>query len=325
MRRHHLSAIVLAIAIALGLAPWATPAPARAAAPCRVTNSATNPPARFSSIGAALVAAEDPADPQAPVTLSFTGRCAETVLIGRTGPTTIVGRRTRATGTPTLDATGTGTAAVVIWSDPVTLRGFTITGGTGVPGLDPSEPASGGGLWIDSSSVTLVDMRVTRNEARGEGGAGGGIEITAALGPFPGGSGAGSRLVLAGRTVIGDNSATYAGGGIRVGPGVTVRITGDARIAKNHADAYGGGIAVDGADGKETTLLLRDRAIVTGNDAGLGGGGIRTEGSVTTRVTAAASIQGNSSTFGGGILVGSDGALELAGSVSGNSASDTGG
>ncbi|MFO1540330.1 MAG: beta strand repeat-containing protein, partial [Chloroflexota bacterium] len=260
-------------------------------------------------------------DDEAALTITFTGTCAERLFIGRLAPTTIVGRRTRTTGTPTLDATGTDGPAISIYARPVTLRGFTVTGGSGTDGGDPAGPAHGGGLYIESSTVTLVDMRITRNETRNDG-HGGGIYASAALGgvgspPSP------ARLVIRGRTVITDNTAAGDGGGIHADPGMTVRVTGSTRIHANHA-TDGGGISITGSDTETTTLLLRDRATVTGNDAS-SGGGIHGTGSLEITIASGASVQTNTASVGGGLYIDDVGRLRLLGLVAGNTATVGGG
>lgn len=312
-------AVTAAVALGATLLP-SVAAPILAGAPCRAVRTSSGTPATTHAAIMDAIGAEP--DDEAALTVTFTGTCAEGLYLSRLGPTTIVGRRTRTTGTPTLDATGTDGPAITVYSRPVTLRGFTVTGGSGANGGDPAGPAHGGGLYIESSTVTLIDMRITRNATRNDG-QGGGIFASAVLGglgspPSP------ARLVIRGRTVITDNTTDAEGGGIHAEPGVTVRVTEDARIHANHA-TFGGGISMTGSDTKTTTLLLRDRATVTDNDASANGGGIHTTGAVGTTIANGASVQTNTASVGGGLYIEDVGSLRLLGLVAGNTASVGGG
>jgi len=311
-------AVTTAAALAVTLLP-SVAAPVRAGAPCRAVRTSVTPATTHASIMDAI-AAED--DDEAALTITFTGTCAESLYISRLGPTTIVGRRTRATGTPTLDATGLDTSAITVYSRPVVLRGFTVTGGSGANGGDPADPAHGGGISIDSSTVTLLAMRITRNATRNDG-HGGGIYAAAAL-PGIGDPPSAARLVIGAGTVIDDNTADGDGGGIHAGPGMTVRVVGNARVHANHAIA-GGGIAMVGSDTKTTTLLLRDTASVTGNDAVTNGGGIHASGAVGTTVGNGASVGTNTANLGGGLYIEDAGTLRVSGIVAGNTATLGGG
>lgn len=86
-RRPATALLVLALVI-----PTAAAAPAAAASPCRVTDTGTGD--RYPSLDAALA----DADPNEPLILTFTGVCREAIFIAREERTTIIGRRTRTTG-----------------------------------------------------------------------------------------------------------------------------------------------------------------------------------------------------------------------------------
>lgn len=301
---------VLAIAaVGMGSAPAA-----HAVAACVVTNTGVKPPTTFNSITSAIAAATDPA---ATLKLSFTGTCAEAVSLARTGSTTITGRSTRSTGTPTLDATGTDAPALAIASGPVTLKGFVVTGGTGKA---TGEGRMGGGIHIESTPVTLTDMRVTGNSVSGAGAKGGGIAMSGVVGPVV--LGLESRLTIGGRTVIDANTSEEDGGGIFIDRGATVRLLGSARVEKNQAGRSGGGISVRvEGEGGSAALVIGSRSRVAENGAQLNGGGIITAGNADVVIEKLASVRSNTAgSGGGGIALGTGGDLDLRGTISGNTA-----
>ena len=293
-RRPATALLVLALVI-----PTAAATPAAAASPCRVTDTGTGD--RYPSLNAALA----DADPNLPLTLSFTGVCREAIFIAREERTTIIGRRTRTTGVPTLNAAGLSTSAITIHANTVVLRGFTVTGG--------APPDHGGGLYIESTPVSLIDMTIRDNDAIS--GQGGGVFMTAAGGrvnpsvPDP-------VLTIGGETVIRDNEASDDGGGVHAGEGVAVRMTGRARIEGNSSLGSGGGIYIDNG----SLTMIGAVSVVENFATEVGGGvgifGIVDGGDLVTRKASGQrippTIQGNGASQAGGLFYLSDGVLNLA-------------
>jgi len=311
IKRAAIAACSVAAISALGVV---SPPIAFAVPPCVVTNTGVRPATTHGSISAAIAAAADPA---VSLKLTFTGICTEAINLVRSGATTITGRKTRSTGTPTLDATGADAPAVSIYGGPVTLRGFTVTGGTGKAS---GEGRMGGGIHVESTPVTLTDMRITGNSVTGAGAKGGGIAMSGVLGPAV--LGLESRLTIGGRTIIDANTSEEDGGGIFLDRGAIVRLTGSARVEKNQAGRNGGGISVRvEGEANSATLIVGGSARVGENAAQLSGGGIITTGNADVVIEKLASLKANTAgTGGGGIALAAGGDLDLRGTISGNTA-----
>ncbi|MCS7226844.1 MAG: DUF4347 domain-containing protein [Gloeomargarita sp. SKYB31] len=126
---------------------------------------------------------------------------------------------------------------------------------------------------------------------------------------------------------ISGNTAKY-GGGIFVGPGITLIIGGDVRLVENTAQERGGGGGI--FVGPQANLVLQDRVKVEanrGSDKGTSAGGGLFLNQGIAQVRGNVQFSGNNATYGGGIylrdgsqLLISDNAL-----LSGNKAVDGGG
>lgn len=299
-------AMTLTSAVALTatlLAPVATRAasPTPSVASCTVRNL-THP-----STESTLQAAIDDADPNDK--LEVRGTCTGITTIGKS--IRIVGKRTPATGAPTLDAQGVGralriTAGTVRLTDLRIIRGIAPDPGPTTQGgliLNEGGPLTltrvtvrtgvaeaGGGIY-SLGPLTLVDSIVANNEAA----VGGGIHATNRLTirgtsqvhhnhvNFDGGGIlAFGDLTIGGSASVHHNSAGQDGGGLwfgaGVGPAGTVTIRDQARIRDNEATRYGGGIVLDGG-----TITLRDGAVLAANEAGFGGGVAILRGTLATQ------------------------------------------
>jgi predicted outer membrane repeat protein len=141
-------------------------------------------------------------------------------------------------------------------TDAVTLRGLSLTRGTGLPG---SAGAAGGGLHAEADArVTLEAVEVVANRA----GLGGGIY-----------AGPGARVVLDSSVVSGNRappalSPTAAGGGVFLDQGAVLSLI-ESRVDDNTARACGG-VHV-GAGGR---VEGDGASFVTGNTSDLAGGGL---------------------------------------------------
>lgn len=305
--------VIAATTVGAAVVPFGAHA-AFAAGPCVVKNAVEH------TTNTSLQQAITDAPGDKALTLTFTGTCLESVYIDRLLPTTVIGRRTRAGGTPTLDATGTSKSALSGYAGPVTLRGFTVTGGapTGSSG-------DGGGVSFDSTDVTLIDMVIRKNSATGADG--GGVYMSASLGRPNDTSIHLARLVVKGKTVIEDNTASDNGGGICAREGVTVSIEDTARVRNNKAFEAGGGIWAIGTTAAGAQLVVTGKSAVLNNVAVDSGGGISFENDMIATITGKVRIDGNQSLSGagGGILVGTRAHLKAAGSISKNESFTGGG
>ncbi len=223
-------------------------------------------------------------------------------------------------------STATGSVAIshgggiAMESSSLTLTRATLTGN--------SAAVDGGGLYVRNSAVTLNESSVLNNSAARSGG---GIALV------------NSNVQINGSTVS-SNSSTDDGGGIAIGSGSVVSVA-TTTISSNSSDDFGGGLYVVGG-----SLFLIDSTIAD-NQAASSGGGINNEqGAITIRRTtinnntAAVSgggidnfqgtigvsqttISGNTAgSFGGGIINFADGAIELQSStVVNNTSGDFGG
>lgn len=246
-----------------------------------------------------MKAALDDASQDEPLTLKFTGTLREKVFIFRPREvTTILGSGARST----LDATGLDDAAITILSEkPVTLRGFTVTGGTGVEALGARR--GGGILMRGCERLLLVDMTIRGNSA----GIGGGIEVATDQ------DGGTTVLELAGKTVVRDNQATIAGAGISADAGVTVRLLDRVSVRNNRfapeaQNGSGGGIGISGSDNAPSKLEMFAKSSVTGNFAPFLGGGIYVSGNVSVTASKGVLISGNTVEGDGGGVAATSGA-----------------
>jgi len=169
---------------------------------------------------------------------------------------------------------GDGTDSVIHLNadsgQPVTLHGFTITGGI--------DNGSGGGIIMAAASPTLRWLVITGNQA----GSGGGMRTLAGAVP------------TLEHVEISGNTAINSGGGLQ-----TADFAGfmeDVLIEGNSAGTYGGGISMSGDN-------YYENVVVVGNDAVYQGGGIYVGSHSMTLVNAVVSDNEVTSYGGGGIKV----------------------
>lgn len=226
------------------------------------------------------------------------------------------------------DGTASGNAYHVVEADGVdataVLDGFTVAEGNAD---DVGANASGAGIYVNASDVTLRNLLVRDNTALSTGG---GVFVSGTSAPLieastvrqntasvVGGGGIGS--IDADPTirdvVIEDNTASSGGGFYAANGSPTLE---DVTLTGNVASGGGGGIFVDAV-----SLAVVVRATLVGNESqGASGGGGFNLASGAARLTSVL-FAGNTSTTGpGGAIVARDGTtLDLAnGAFSGNEA-----
>lgn len=258
-----------------------------------------------------------------------------------TSPVSIVGENT---DTTIIDANDSARVFFISTSQPVSMSGFTIQGGNaGTSGL-------GGGIYINSNGdVTLQAMNVNNNKANSGCGIGSGSPINQLTI---------SNSVIENNSGItgGSGPSTSLGGGLRLSQGA-VTIT-DSTIRGNTAD-FGGGINFISAvlTLHNTTVSGNTSTVGFNVNGGLGGGGLHVgSGSSATLIAINSTISGNQAIssgagmyiargtaslynttitnnladsdndgvgFGGGVIVGSSGGLEISNSIIAGNLSNT--
>jgi hypothetical protein len=176
----------------------------------------------------------------------------------------------------TINGNGTFSDFVVGSSARVTMAGLTISGGGGTSGGGISNAGvlaltncvisrnsvsgSGGGLSIGSGQVTISNCAITKNTAA----AGGGIDTSAAT------------AILASTISLNTIASSIAnGGGIQCDTGANLflqncQVTGNQATAS--ADAFGGGISIDGPTSVVNCVITGNTATGSNGAAALGGG-----------------------------------------------------
>jgi hypothetical protein len=204
---------------------------------CDVCDNASQ--CAFTSVQAAISAAT----PARPTIIVCKGTYKERIVIDRN--VALVGQPD-ASGRPTIDAKGAGTAVTVNTGVTMALiANFTITGGE----------AEGGGGIVNRGGLRLQSCEVSGNDATATFGRGGGILNTQQ-----------GTLVLA-DTIVKKNSSKGDGG---LGGGIfndqgQVTVSGSL-VTDNDAKGFGGGICNSGG------RLILQATRVTKNDASNGGG-----------------------------------------------------
>jgi hypothetical protein len=247
------------------------------------------------SLAAALKAAK------AGDTLQVKGTCFGSTTIAK--DISIVGKKTPATGVPTLDGNNDGSVIRIRKGTTVSIRGLVIAHGNANGTLWPMN--TGGGIF-SAGRLTLRRVLVAENVARDSGG---GMRLT---GPATlirskvnynivslSGDGCGiateARLTIRGGSVKGNITLgdRCFGAGIAIWSGGNVTLEGAATVRDHTAGAeFGGGIAV--YTGASLTML--DASTVTANTASLGGGvWVKCTGSATFEGGEAAHVFGNTS------------------------------
>lgn len=194
---------------------------------------------------------------------------------------------------------GNGLDRVFFTLSPSTteIAGVTITGGYSPDAF----PWGGGGLLVGGDDVVLRDCTVEGNS--GHYARGGGILAY----------GGGNLTII---NCLIRNNESYTGGGIDT-ESWNLRII-DSTIESNSAEG-GGGISIHPM--AESVVLVR--SAVTGNSAGVSGGGIAAYGGV---IVVNSTISGNTAgQYGGGLVLYSEDYTILSSTVTGNSASISGG
>ncbi|MCL2067057.1 MAG: hypothetical protein FWG99_06295 [Treponema sp.] len=119
--------------------------------------------------------------------------------------------------------------------------------------------------------------------------------------------------------------------------GASLIMQGNAKITGNSNTAIGssglaGGVMVSGGLGDETTFIMKDNSVVSGNTAGVSGGGVYIDAYSIFTMQGNASVSGNTANYyGGGVYVygsktyGSGSFIMQGGTVSGNTAGAGGG
>jgi len=150
-----------------------------------------------------------------------------------------------------------GTVADFVGVDTTTtLKGFTLTGGTGAP--NPEHPGTfhGGGVRMFYCSPKIIGNHIINNTV--EPGRGGGIQCFSSAGIIEG-------------NVISGNRASFHGGGIHVEHG-SPRIVGNT-ISHNWARANDPGPSGGGISAYYSTIVIADNYF-KGNKAVTNGGGV---------------------------------------------------
>lgn len=263
---------------------------------CRVVNVSTA--AIYTTLADAISSAQNGAG------LTMQGRCMGPFAIDK--DLTITGKKTKLYGAPIIDGAFVGGALVVEVGATVTLRTLTVTNGR----AKGSYPSNSGGGIRNEGTMTLDSVRVTRNTATN----GGGISnrgtmtllgTTSVFGNHAIVQNAGgidvdgwtraATLTMRGTSSVHDNTAAQRAGGIDVytggaGQTGTLYMYDQASVYDNVSYQYGGGIFAFG----NTQVTIADQAVVTGNSAGLDGGGVYAVCSATlTGVTAGVTVLGN--------------------------------
>jgi hypothetical protein len=190
---------------------------------------------------------------------------------------------------------GAGTAfrVLTVTNGVVVIENLTISGGQ-TPEIGELIEQRGGGIYIDSGTLTLTNCTVSGNSAADWGG-----------GIFSFGT------VILTNCTVSNNSARQGGGGIDHRNG-TMTLT-NCTVSNNTA-GYGGG----GIDHRNGTMTLTN-CTVSGNSAESLGGGIVNSNNGTMTLTNC-TVSGNSARQGGGIDNNINGTMILTNcTVSGNS------
>lgn len=193
---------------------------------------------------------------------------------------------------------GAGGGIAVIDSVDVSISGAVVTYNSA------SELSSGGGMYLECSSVVVSDSLIANNTASSSGG---GIE-----------TGIASTVIE--RTTITDNEAVYSGGGLSYDTSLGGAYLVDSIVSNNTAGAGGGGgMAVSG-----DSVVHTVNTSITGNAASIGGGVLN--GSYLTSTIVNSDISGNTaSNAGGGIYSEEWGGSTIVNSTIANNSASVGG
>lgn len=289
----------------LGMAGMLAAPPAHAAtAGCVIINQAAG--ARYNSLQAAQDAAS------AGATLQVRGTCVDTTRVSKN--LTITGQRAVGFGAPTLDGKRGGSVLTIGSGIMVTVNTLTITDGSSI---------FGGGI-DNSGTLTINDSRITGNlgPIHGDGAIYNSDFGTLTLdnssvtgNALAGGVFNAGTLTMNDSRITG-NSSYYGGGLYNDFASATLNqgssITGNT--ARSH---FGGGVFNYGS------RLALNGSRISGNTAGLEGGGVFNFGTVTM---SGSRISGNTAGRDGGGIYNGSGSVTLHGSsITGNTAGHDGG
>ncbi len=240
----------------------------------------------YTSVQAAVDAADDPGDVVKVAAGTYTGVSGEVVYLDKT--LTIRGGYTPADWTTpdpeanptTLDAQGRGRVFYITGDISPTIEGLRITGGN-MKGTVDFSGGGGGGLYVVTASVTLRDSWVFSNVAD----YGGGIYLF------------NSAANLVGNTVM-SNSADSHGAGLELYYS-DATLVGNV-VVSNTARIYGGGMEVRGGNATiEGNVFSGNTASGAGGIRLAGGGGIlRDLGAATFSGN---TVSANSACYGAGL------------------------
>ncbi len=169
-----------------------------------------------------------------------------------------------ATQRVTINGGGTTRLFTIQSGKTATIRDLTITGGSA-----PVLNNSGGAIYNDHATLTLIGVTVSGNTA----GLGGGIYND-------GGSGGSATLTIVNSTISGNTANTGDGGGIYnfgTGGSATLSLT-NSTLSGNNAQGNGGGIFTEGPGGGAAAVTITNSTITNNradndtNSAGIGGG-----------------------------------------------------
>lgn len=185
------------------------------------------------------------------------------------GTLSIVG--TAGARSTTIDATGLGDRALQLVAGTLTVKGFTITGGT-----TPTNE-QGGGILNSGGTISVIDSTFTGNTASGSsGGDGGGIANSSGV------TGSQPTMTLSGDTFSGNTAGEY-GGGVDIDGGTA--LIENTTITGNHANSESGGVDIDTGGAVQFT-----NDTIDANSSGGDSGGVYVDG---TNVSFADTIVAN--------------------------------
>lgn len=231
-------------------------------------------------------------------------------LLGGFDDTTLASRTPRSS---VIDGGGLGVVVKVTGGAVVTLDGFTVTGGNGT-----DNNGSGGGIFVDTASVTIADNLIEDNVAsnnpalRGDGG--GIYAIT-------------STVVISGNTIqfntaysATTGSRAGAGGGIALGRATEATIINNEILSNTAAYltasstsawGFGGGINCDGDQLLVEGNTIQNNLAISAGTFGVGGG-VGVYGTLAVTITNnlivenTTMITGTGNAYGGGVSAGGE-------------------
>ncbi len=220
----------------------------------------------------------------------------------------------------TLDAQGQGRVIYITGNISPTVEGLCITGGNATP-----LGGRGGGVYINSSQVTLSSNKVQGNTAS----YGGGLYLWSGSAMLIGNTvsdnaasnyGGGLYLRSSDAAVdsndISGNTAGFSGGGLYLYSSPAT-LSGNTISDNTASNSYGGGLYLDGSS------ALLDTNTISGNFANLSGGGVSLSGSDAvisgnTIISNTAGFGCAGGCFGGGLHLDQSNATIIENVVSGN-------